>query len=98
VQYDFEEPKDVASVAVYWFDDTGGGGCRVPASWRLLYKDDGQWREVSNARGYGVQKDKFNEVQFSPVRTISLRLQVQLQPGFSGGILEWRVNNVGPNY
>jgi len=98
VQYDFEQPKDVASVAVYWFDDTGGGGCRVPVSWRLLYKDDGQWREVSNARGYGVQKDKFNEVQFSPVRTISLRLQVQLQPGFSAGILEWRVNNVGPNY
>lgn len=92
VQYDFEQPKDITGVGVYWFDDTGGGGCRVPASWRLLYEDNGQWKEMPNVAGYGVEKDKFNSAKFDAVRTNSLRLEVQLQPGFSGGILEWRID------
>ena len=31
VQYDFAKPTTVSTVSVYWFDDTGRGGCRVPA-------------------------------------------------------------------
>ena len=92
VQYDFKQPKKISSVQVYWFDDTGGGGCRTPKSWRVLYKDGDQWKDVSNANGYGVAKDKFNEAKFDPVQTASLRLEVQLQPEFSAGILEWRAN------
>jgi hypothetical protein len=92
VQYDFQEAKTIVGSSVYWFDDTGGGGCRVPASWRLLYQDNGRWRELPNATGYGVEKDKFNKVKFDPVRTKALRLEVQLQPGYSGGILEWTVD------
>jgi hypothetical protein len=92
VQYDFKQPKDVVGVGVYWFDDTGTGGCRVPKSWRLLYKDDGQWKEAANTTDYGIEKDKFNEVKFDPVRTASLRLEVQSQADYSGGILKWRVD------
>jgi len=32
IEYAFEAPVRVAESSVYWFDDTGGGGCRVPAS------------------------------------------------------------------
>jgi hypothetical protein len=39
-----------------------------------------------------VEKDKFNSVTFSPVQTSALRLEVQLQEDFSGGILEWRID------
>jgi len=46
---------------------------------------------VSASAPYGVEKDKFNRVPFEPVTTKQLRLVVQLQPEFSGGILEWRV-------
>jgi hypothetical protein len=35
--------------------------------------------------------DHFNRVAFAPVETKALRLEVQLQPGWSGGILEWKV-------
>jgi hypothetical protein len=91
VQYDLAAPSRVTKVEVYWFDDTGEGSCRVPASWRLLWRDDETWKEVENASGYGVAKDRFNEVTFDPVQTGALRLEVELQPGFSGGILEWRV-------
>ncbi|MBN2560801.1 MAG: glycoside hydrolase family 127 protein [Phycisphaerae bacterium] len=92
LQYDLPKPMKITSVDVYWFDDTGRGGCRVPQSWRLLYRDGNTWKPVANPRGFGVQKDRFNEARFDDVQTEALRLEVQLQPGFSGGVLEWRVN------
>ncbi len=94
MQYDFEQPKKISGASVYWFDDTGGGGCRIPKSWRLLYKDGSRWKQAPNLGTccYGLEKDKFNNVKFDPVKTSSLRLEVQLQPDFSGGILEWQVN------
>jgi hypothetical protein len=92
VQYDFEQAKKISGASVYWFDDTGSGECRIPKAWRLLYKDAGQWRPVSNTSEYGVEKDKFNNVKFDTVQTTSLRLEAQLQPDFSAGILEWRID------
>lgn len=32
VQYDFDVPRKLAHASVYWYDDTGHGDCRVPAS------------------------------------------------------------------
>jgi DUF1680 family protein len=87
----FDTPVRVSKAEVYWFDDTGKGGCRVPASWRLLYKTGSEWREVTNASPYGVKKDAYNEVTFDCVETREMRIEVQLQPGFSGGVLEWRL-------
>jgi DUF1680 family protein len=92
VQYDFDEPRSVSSVAVYWWDDRpAGGGCAVPRSWRLLYRDSGQWKPVEPDRDHDVTKDRFNEVRFSPVETTSLRLEVKLRRRYSAGILEWQV-------
>jgi len=91
VQYDFKTPRKVSSCAVYWFDDTGTGQCRVPRSWRLVYKSGDQWKPVENASGYPTKKDQFNEVTFTPVETDALRLSAWLSPDVSGGILEWKV-------
>jgi DUF1680 family protein len=92
VQYNFEKPERIHGSALYFFDDTGRGECRIPKSWRLLYKTVNNWKQVSGTSGYGVEKDKFNSVTFSPIQTSALRLEVQLQQDFSGGILEWRVD------
>ncbi len=91
VQYDFAQPKTVSAVEVYWFDDTGAGQCRVPQSWRVLFKDGDAWKPVAATSGFGAKPDIFNQTAFAPVETAALRLDVQLQPNFSGGILEWRV-------
>jgi hypothetical protein len=91
IQADFGEPKSVSSVAVYWFDDTGRGQCRVPASWRVLYRDGDQWKPVETNDSYPVAKDRLNRLRFAPVATTALRLEVQLQENFSGGILEWQI-------
>jgi hypothetical protein len=90
-QYDFEAPAVVRGVAVYWFDDTGTGGCRVPARWSVQRKEVEAWKPVEGASAYGMKTDALNEVTFRPVATSALRMVVELAPGFSGGILEWRV-------
>jgi hypothetical protein len=57
----------------------------------LQYRADGQWKPVKTGGDYGVKRDRFNRVSFDPVTTDGLRIQVQLQPNYSGGILEWKV-------
>ena len=47
VELTFAKTSTVSSAEVYWFDDTGRGGVRVPASWRLLYKSGDQWLPVT---------------------------------------------------
>lgn len=92
VQYTFNEPATVSSAKVYWFDDTPWGGCRIPASWKILYQDAaGEWKAVKATSGYPISKDEFNSVSFEPVKTSALRLEVELSKEYSSGILEWIV-------
>ncbi len=90
VQFDFGAAKTISQAAVYWFDDTGVGKCRVPASARLLYKAGDEWKFVPGGE-MGLEPDKLNHATFAPVTTTALRLDTQLQPQFSAGILEWQV-------
>ena len=91
LQYEWDEPREVSSVSIYWFDDTGVGQCRVPDSWRLLYRENGEWKPVRTDDKYGTATDQYNTVEFKAVRTDALRLKLKLQDGFSGGVLEWKV-------
>ena len=91
VQYDFAKPETVSEIRVYWFDDTGRGECRVPVSWKILYKKGSDWIPVANQEEYGVKRDIYNRVTFKPVQTSALRLEIQLQEKFSAGIHEWKV-------
>jgi DUF1680 family protein len=97
VEYAFEKPATVSETEIYWFDDSpppgrpGGGECRVPASWRLLYKDGETWKPVETAETYGAEKDKFNKLTFKSVTTTGLRLEVTMQQNWSTGIQEWKV-------
>ena len=91
VEYQFNQAKKVSAVEVYWFDDTGKGQCRIPKSWRLLYRTAAEWKPVPNASSQPPAKNGWNRMSFDTVDTSGLRLEVELQSGFSGGILEWRV-------
>jgi len=77
IQYDFAKPAKVSSVDIYWKDDKQY--CLLPKAWRLLYRDGGVWKPVQALDPYGVAKDKFNKVDFQPVTTSALRVEVQLQ-------------------
>lgn len=92
VEYRFEKPTRVSRVRVYWFDDEPiGGGCRIPESWTLLYRAGEEWKPVQEPSGFAVDKDTFNETTFEPVTTGGLRMEIQLRPKVSGGVLEWEV-------
>ncbi len=94
VEYEFPRKAEVSTIEVYWFDDTGIGECRLPKSWKILYrdsKDENKWRPVYTTDLYGTDKDKFNVITFETVRTGALRLEIISQPEFAGGIHELRV-------
>jgi hypothetical protein len=91
VEYAFEKTSSVSQAEVYWFDDTGRGEVRVPASWRLLYKVGDEWKPVEINETYGVERDKYNRVTFKPVTTTGLRLEVTMQQNWSAGIQEWKL-------
>ncbi|MEN6310209.1 MAG: beta-L-arabinofuranosidase domain-containing protein, partial [Acidobacteriota bacterium] len=91
VEYAFKEPVRVSEASVYWFDEKEGGECRVPASWRIVYKAGDKWLPVAAARAYGTARDAWNTVRFSQVRTTALRLEVALQEKWSSGVHEWKI-------
>ena len=91
IEYALPTAATVSASDVYWFDDTGRGEVRVPQSWRLLYKDGHDWKPVETRSTYGVEKDRYNAVTFTPVTTTNLRLEVTMQPGWSAGVQEWKV-------
>jgi hypothetical protein len=90
VQYDFPQPMEVSSVAVYWFDEKEGG-CKLPASWRLLYRDGEQWKEIPGPAAPPPTRDQWNSMTFARVKTTALRIEAQLRPGLCAGILQWNV-------
>lgn len=90
-QCEFARLETVKGVRVFWFADHPKGGCKLPKSWRLLYRDGNDWKPVPGAAGYGLAPDQFNHVSFPPLKTNGLRLDVELQPDASGGIHEWVV-------
>ncbi len=77
IQYDFKAPIEVSSSQAYFVDDTRF--CRLPASWRVLYKAGSAWKPVENNEPYTVEKDKFNQVTFKPVKTTAVRIEVEPQ-------------------
>ena len=90
--YEFPQVSKVQSATVYWYDDGPWGGCRVPQSWRILYQDaQGEWQPVSGADQYPTDKGSACTVNFDPVSTKALRLEVKLPIDNSAGLFEWSV-------
>lgn len=92
ISYDFPAEATVSAATVYWFDDAPWGGCRIPQSWKIYYKDaSGGWQPVTGADTYGVKKGEANTVNFDPVKTKSVKLEVVQPADYSSGLFEWEV-------
>ena len=90
VDYSFEKAQKISKSSVYWFDN--GGDKKVPESWRILFWENDNWKEIQTLNNYEINKDVFNEIRFKPIETVKMRLEVNLQPGVSSGVHEWRFN------
>ena len=90
VQLEFDRERVVKDVEIYWFDDTGKGGCAVPAEWSVQTLVGGEWRDA--AANPTVVKDAFSRAALAaPVSADKLRIKVVCSPGKSAGILEARL-------
>jgi hypothetical protein len=83
VQYVFPDDVEVASADVFWV--------RPPKSWRLIYQENGQWKEVAAKGPYGVAPNAFSRIEFAPVKTMAMRIEATMAPDDTVSIAEWRV-------
>lgn len=83
VQYTFPDEETIGKTDVFW--------TVAPRSWRLLYQDAGQWKEVSAKGPYGRDVNAFSTVEFTPVNTMALRIEVTLAAEAPPALAEWRV-------
>jgi uncharacterized protein len=89
VQFEWGRKKTISRVKVYWFDDTGRGQCKVPESWKVLYRAPaGRFEPVRNKTAYGTEKDTFNKVDFDAVTTDAIKIEITLQKHWSAGVQE----------
>ncbi|HEY3383531.1 MAG TPA: DUF5695 domain-containing protein [Vicinamibacterales bacterium] len=83
VQYTFPVEEDISRAEVFWV--------APPQSWRLLYQDNSQWREVAARGPYTVAANAFAVVEFAAVRTMALRIEATMPQGGGVSVAEWRV-------
>lgn len=91
IEYTFDQEYTISESKVYWYDDSPFGGCRIPAKWELLYKQGNEWVPIQATTAYELSKDKYNTVQFAPVKTTGLRMKVKLPVNHATGVHEWIV-------
>ena len=85
--YIFEKPRLLNMASIVWFENTN---CQLPASWKLMWKDGEEWKDVHNLTPYPTIPGRRNQVAFQSILTRELRLVVELKEGASAGIYEWR--------
>ena len=88
LEYEFEAPAPVSSSRVYYFADKRF--CNLPESWRLLYRDGEEWRPVATDGAFAVEQDAWSTVEFEPVVTRALRLEVEPRT------VSYKAGQIGP--
>jgi hypothetical protein len=83
VQYTFPGEETVSKTEVFW--------TTPPQSWRLLYQDGSQWKDVAARGPYALDVNAFTAVEFAPVKTMAMRLEVTMAPAATVALAEWRV-------
>ena len=92
IAYELPEASTIQSSTVYWYDDGPWGGCRVPKAWRIYYKDNaGQWKPVTGASKYPTTKGTACTVDFDPVKTTAVKMEIDLPADNSTGLFEWSI-------
>lgn len=84
-----EQPTEIQSVSVYWFDD--GKGVKIPLEWSLEYEYQGNWHPfpLYLTDAYHLFRDQFNMVH--PAKKViakKIRLLMKPQPDSAVGIFE----------
>ena len=88
IEYQFSTPTRISTTEAYWVDDRRF--CRLPESWRIVYKNGDKWEPVAARGAYGVNRDTFNRVEFDPVTTTAVRIEVEPKT------VHYKTGEIGP--
>ncbi len=92
IAYELTSPVEISSASVFWYDDGPWGGCRIPKSWKIYYKNaSGNWQPVQNTTDYKTIKGENNRMSFKPVKTTAVKMEVSLPDKNAAGLFEWSV-------
>ena len=87
-----KEARKIRSVGLYWFEiGRHGAKVKVPGSWSLQYREDGQWKDLDIyvTDHYSVDTNEYNVVHpGAELVTKEIRIKVQPQPNSQVGILD----------
>jgi hypothetical protein len=95
---EFDRPRTVGSVAVYWYEESGGEGehVRLPRDWWVDYRvGDGEWTRMKKyiTDDYGLERDKFNVVRpAAPLKCDAISIRILPQVGYCMGVHEIQVD------
>ena len=88
IEYQFTTPTRVSTAEAYWADDRRF--CRLPESWRIVYKSGERWEPVAARGAYGVNANRFNRIDFDPVVTRAVRIEVEPKT------VHYKTGEIGP--
>lgn len=91
IEYRYPEPRSFGAAEVYWVEDEIFR-CALPLSWSLQWWNGSAWKPVEGVDAYPTERDMYNRVQFSSVRTTAIRLRATTKNRQTAGIVEWRMN------
>ncbi len=101
IQCEWDEPRELDRTSVYWAVDRRsqvywgprirGTDLALPRSWKVMYQDGDEWREVEASDEHTLRLDLPNEVRFPPIKTRALRLEIDTAASPSA-IQEWSID------
>ena len=94
IELRWAEPVTTARVEVFWARD--GWDIALPSAARLTWWDGAAFVPVVAKADLGLAGDRFNALEFAPVRTDRLRIELVPAAKKAAGLLRWRVLNAGP--
>ena len=89
VTVELKAAQKIGAVSVYWYEDKSG--VRLPVSWNMDYRTEGEWKifEPYTTDSFGIEKDQFNMVHpASEITADAVRLNITPRNDKTVGILE----------
>ena len=87
--FTFDQPAEIKGASAYFLYNENSPheqfGIDFPDSYTFEYLNDlGEWVEVPNAAGYGLEEDILNQTTFDAITTTGFRIVMQRQAGSFG--------------
>ena len=86
VTYEWNGQIPLSKVQAYFWTDNGG--VKLPASWKIQYRDAGEWKDVTlrDGQSYGIKAGEGNEVSFEQVWTDGMRIVMTKSADDNNGV------------